>query len=239
LQVSGGIAFTFSTPDNINSKTLDYFGDYQSTADWINKNVKPDETILTVLRDGNILHIMTSGNRTFYDINTCIGEISFVPAKSCTPPYIAFWIYQGTTNPDDPRDSLIGISEPDLISAINKNKINYVIVTPKIYYLYYYLKLNPDFQKVAVKNYNVIFRVLRTVQPISSYPNVKWETCIGEGTPEYLRNLQQTYPARYEMMLRNQFGPWMGLSRQDVANIINWNGCEFDSVYPGAYSPLP
>jgi hypothetical protein len=65
---------------------------------------------------------------------------------------------------------------------------------------------------------------------------VKWENCIGKGTPEYLWNLYTTYPARYKAMLTNNFEPWMGLSGQDVANIVNWKGCEFESTYPGTYT---
>jgi 4-amino-4-deoxy-L-arabinose transferase-like glycosyltransferase len=235
MQVSGGINITFFTDPKINPQTLDYFNGNDTTAAWINANVKPDEIIMTRLRDANIFHILTNGNRTFADINTCIGESSLVPAASCTAPYIIFWINQGTTDPDAPRDSFLGISEPAFISTIREKNVKYVIVTPKLYYLYYYLKVHPDFEEVAQLNYNVIFRVIHPVQPISSYPDVKWETCVGEGTPEYLWNLYQIYPARYQTMLSNKFGPWMGLSKQDVADIVSWKGCEFNSVYPGTY----
>jgi hypothetical protein len=236
LQVSGGIEITFFTGPKINQQTLGYFDTYTTTAAWVDAYIKPDEKILINLRDGNILHILTKGNRTFEDINTCIGEDSFVPAKSCTPPYIAFWIYKGTTDPDDPRDVMLGISETALISTIREKDVKYVIVTPKLYYLFYYLKALPDFEEVAHLNDNVIFRVIHPAQPISSYPDVKWETCVGAGIPEYLKNLHEIYPARYETMLRDQFEPWMGLSRQDMTAFENWQGCEFESVYPGTYA---
>jgi len=235
FQVSGGINITFFTDPKINPETLDYFNGSDTTAAWINANVKPDEIIMTRLRDANVFHIMTTGNRTFAEINTCIGESSLVPAQSCTPPYIIFWINQGTTDPDAPRDSILGISETNFISTIREKNVKYVIVTPKLYYLYYYLKVHPDFEEVAQLNYNVIFRVIHPVQPISSYPDAKWAPCIGQGTPEYLWNVDQTYPARYTALINNKLAPWMGLTRQDLAKIENWQGCEFDSVYPGTY----
>jgi len=236
FQLSDGITFTFFTDPKINPETLNYFDGYTSTAEWINENVKPDEKILALLRDANILHILTTGNRTILDINTCIGDVSFVPAKSCAPPYITFWVYKGTTDPDNPRDSILGISEPAFISSIRQNDVKYIIISPKIYYLYYYLKVHPDFEEVAQLSYNVIFRVIYPVQPIANFPDIKWENCIGKGTPEYLWNLNQTYPARYEMMLKTRFGPWMGLSKQDMSNVLNWKGCEFDPIYPGEYA---
>jgi 4-amino-4-deoxy-L-arabinose transferase-like glycosyltransferase len=236
LQVSPGIKITFSTNPNINPQTLGYFSSYTSTAAWIDANIKPDEKILINLRDGNTLHILTAGNRTFDDINTCVGENSKIPAKRCSPPYIAFWVYKGTTDPDGPRNQMWGISEPALISTIRQKDIRYVIVTPAVYYLYYYLKAHPDFEQVTHLNNNMIFRVIQPVQPLSSYPNVKWETCVGKGTPEFLNNLYQIFPARYETMLRDQFEPWMGLSSQDMTTFKNWQGCEFESVYPGTYS---
>jgi hypothetical protein len=202
-------------------------------AAWVDMNVKPDENILIFLQNANVLHILTAGNRTFSDINTCIGEISFVPARRCSPPYITFWINKGTENPDNPRDLISGISEPGFISAVRENNVKYVIVTPRLYYLYYYLKIHPDFEEVIRLGNSVVFQVIHPVQPISSFPNVKWETCVGMGTPEYLKNLQEIYPARYEAMLRDQFGPWMGLTRQDLTVFENWQGCEFDSVYGG------
>jgi len=113
--------------------------------------------------------------------------------------------------------------------------VKYVIITPKLYYLYYYLKVHPDFQEVANIDDKVIFRVISPVQPISSYPNVKWETCLGKGTPEYLKNLEQAKPARFETLFREQLEPWMGLSRQDVTAFENWQGCQFEVVFPGEY----
>jgi 4-amino-4-deoxy-L-arabinose transferase-like glycosyltransferase len=236
LQVTGKIPNNLPTGPETDQQTLGYFDEYSATAAWIDANVQPDEKILTPLRDSNILHILTAGNRTIVDINTCIGATSFVPAKSCTPPYIIFWVNKGTTNPDDPRDYMEGISETALISSIRQNDVKYVVVTPGIYYLYYYLKVHPDFKQVAHLNDNVIFRIIHPVQSISSYPDVKWETCVGKGTPEYLKNLYQIYPARYETMLRDQFEPWMGLSSQDMTTFMTWQGCEFESVYPGKYT---
>ena len=236
LQVTGKIPNNLPAGPTTNQQTLGYFDEYSTTAAWIDANVQPDEKILTPLRDANILHILTAGNRTILDINTCIGAFSFVPAKSCTPPYIIFWVDKGTTDPDEPFDLMEGISETALISSIRQNDVKYVVVTPRIYYLYYYLKVNPDFEQVAHLNDNVIFRIIHPVQSISRYPDVKWETCVGKGTPEYLKNFYKTYPARFEASLRDQFEPWMGLSSQDMTTFMTWQGCEFESVYPGQYT---
>jgi hypothetical protein len=214
---------------------LDYFGDYIETAAWVDQNIKPEEKILIYLRNANILHVLTSGNRSFDAINDCVGDDSFVPAIPCTPPYITFWIYNGETNPDGPRVKIFGISEPSLISTIQKKEIKYIIVTPKIYYLYFYLKIHPSFQEVTRTDNNVIFRVIAPVQPISGFLNAKWETCVGDGTSKYLKNLHRVYPERFETRLSEQFIPWMGLSRQDVTSFENWQGCVYDSIFPGKY----
>jgi hypothetical protein len=237
VQLSGGNYSNLPVPTPVNDrKTWDFFANNASLATWVDKHIQPDEKILIELRDGNILHILTAGNRHFETINTCIGEASFQPAKSCTPPYISLWIYKGATDPDNPRDTLLGISETSLISTIREKNVKYILVSPSIYSLYYYLIVHPDFKEIGIIGHVAIFRVIAPVQFISSYPNVKWETCVGKGTPEYLKNLNETYPAGYETRLRDQFEPWMGLSRQDMTTFENWQGCEFKSVYPGTYT---
>jgi hypothetical protein len=216
-------------------ETLNYFSDSQTLAAWVNKHVKPNEKILIDERDGNILHILTTGNRTFEIINNCRGETTFWPAVACTPPYISFWVFRGITDPDNPRDILNGISEPSLLSTIREKNVKYIFVTPRIYSLYYYIKIHPDFEEVAILGNFAIFRINHAVQPLSNYPNIRWETCVGKGTPEYLKNLQESNPSRYEARLRDEIGPWMGLSEQDIETIQNWQGCQFQAVFPGEY----
>ena len=109
-----------------NQETLDYFDDYARIAAWVDQNIKPDEKILVNLREGEVLHILTSGNRTFDVLNTCLGEDSFIPAIPCTPPYINFWNYSGATDPNATRNKFLGISEPALISTIRNASIENV-----------------------------------------------------------------------------------------------------------------
>jgi 4-amino-4-deoxy-L-arabinose transferase-like glycosyltransferase len=219
-----------------NQKTLDYLSNYQEIATWVDEHVKPDEKIMLPSRESNYLHILTSGNRQFATINTCIGEVGFSPAEKCTPPYISFWIYKGTTDPEEPRDLLQGISEPVFLSTIRKRDVKYVFVTPPVYSLYYYLKLHPDFEEIAIIDNIAIFRVIRFVQPISNYPNLEWTTCIGKGTSEYLKNLKNADPLRYKMKLQDLIEPWMGLTKKDLEAFINWQGCQFEVGFPGSYS---
>jgi hypothetical protein len=216
-------------------KPVEYYPAYMPTAQWVMKNVPPRDKILMNLRDSEVLHFLTNGNRHFEILNTCVGELAFFPAQRCKPPYISFWIYRGATDPDTPRDALFAISEPSLLSTIGSRDVKYVMVTPQVYSLYFYLKAHPAFQEVAKLSDSVVFRVIAPVRPISTYPNVKWETCIGEGTPEYLKNLRLEKPAAYEARLRDQIMPWMGLSRQDLMRFENWQGCQFPAVYPNAY----
>ncbi len=163
------------------NQPLKYYADYLPTAVWIKNNVRPDDKIIMELRDSEILDSLMSSNRHFKLLNTCVGELSFFPAQRCTPPYISFWIYKGVTDPDAPRDALFAISEPSFLSSIESGDVKYVIVTPRVYSLYFYLKVHPAFQEVAKLGDNVVFRVISPVRPISAYPNVKWDTCIGQG----------------------------------------------------------
>jgi len=237
VQVSGGNYNLREPVPVLNSETVDYFGGYQRLATWIDENIKPNETILVDEREGDILHILTHGNRRFEFINNCRGEQWYMwPAVPCSPPYISFWIYVGKTNPDDPRDILSGISEPMLITSIRENDAKYVFVSPGIYSLYYYLKIHPAFEEVIQLHNIAMFRVRQPVQPISAYSGIHWTTCVGEGTPEYLKNLEQTAPARYEARLQNEIGPWMGLTRQDLESFQNWKGCTFPAIFPGEYT---
>jgi 4-amino-4-deoxy-L-arabinose transferase-like glycosyltransferase len=223
------------TPTLFN-KPIKYFTESAATAQWINQNIDPDANILVRDRDGNFLHVLTSGNRRFETLNLCEGEGSFLPAEACAAPYPLFWTDRGITDPNEPRDRLLGISEPWLISAIKEKAIDYVIVTPRVYVLYYYLEAHPDFQEVARLGSTVIFKVIHhPVQPISIYTNVNWEPCIGEGTADYLRNLKQERPENYNTKITNFFVPWMGLSRGDIESYQNWKGCVLDPVFPGEY----
>jgi hypothetical protein len=227
IQISEGNYFREPNPVS-NSETMDYFSsDYQSLANWVNDNVSPDEVILMSEREGNILHILTDGNRRFEIINTCRGENSFWPAVKCAPPYISFWIYNSLDDPDAPRDFLDGISEPVLIEKVNKMNVKYVIVTPRLHSLYSYLKTHPGFEEVLVVDIFPIFRVISPVQPIASYDDIKWETCLGEGTSTYFINLAETNPMRYEARLREEIIPWMGLSRDDIEVFKSWQKCQF------------
>ncbi|HCC79308.1 MAG: hypothetical protein A2X25_06280 [Chloroflexi bacterium GWB2_49_20] len=234
IQISGNNAVRKPTTIT-NQETLNYFSDYQKVATWVENNIKPDEKILISEREGDILHILTTGNRTFEIINDCRGEWATWPAVACAPPYILFWINKGTTDPNNPRDILLGLSEPSILSTINDKNVSYVIVTPRIYSLYYYLKVHPDFEELAVVGNFAIFRVNRPVQPISAYPHIRFETCLGVGTPEYLKNLEESNPMRFEARLRDEFGPWMGLTEQDMKAFQNWQGCQFEATFPGEY----
>jgi len=239
IQISGNYVMKkvkiISTPIT-NQESLGYFNDYQDAATWINNNVNPDERILTSEREANILHILTNGNRYFAIIPAFNGERSFSPAVVINPPYISIWTYLGISDPDNPRDNLLGISEPSLLATINDKNVSYVIVTPRIWSLYFYLKIHPDFQELLILDNVAIFRVSHPVQPISAYPNVHFETCIGEGTPEYLKNLEDSDPARFEVRLRDEFGPWMGLSYPEIKALQNWQGCLFNYIFPGKYN---
>jgi 4-amino-4-deoxy-L-arabinose transferase-like glycosyltransferase len=212
-----------------------YFSDSRDTAAWIDKNVRPSEGILIEVRGSRILHILTGGDRQFQILNTCIGEKSFAPAKPCTSPYISIWIYNGITDPDEPRDTMWGISEPELLSTVRRLDIHYIIVTPRVYSLYYYLKVHPDFEEAADLGRDVVFRVKPPVHSIADYPDIKWETCVGNGTSEYLENLKEANPAAYRAKLEQQLGPWMGLSAQDVQSLEDWDGCKIPAAFPGSY----
>lgn len=235
IQLSGG---NYSFPKTVslnNPGKLPYLSTYREAAAWVDEHVKPDMKIMIPSRDGNFFHILTAGNRQFEVLNTCMGEVSFSAAEKCRPPYISFWVYKGTTDPNEPRDFFQGISEPTLLSKIREKSVEYVFVTPSIYSLYRYLMIHPDFEEVDIIDNIAIFRVIHPVHPIVDYQNVEWETCIGRGTPEYLKNLKATDPARFEMRLRSQIEPWMGLNSQDLEAFMNWQGCQFDVVFPGSY----
>jgi 4-amino-4-deoxy-L-arabinose transferase-like glycosyltransferase len=236
IQVAGG-NYVLREPNPVyNLETLDYFSlGYRPLANWINENVAPDEIILMSEREGNILHILTDENRRFEIINNCRGAKNFWPAVKCTPPYISFWIYNGLDDPDAPRDVLLGISEPVLVEKINNMDVNYVIVTPRLHSLYFYLVRHPDFEEMLKIDNFPIFRVISPVQPISFYTNVQWDTCIGQGTSAYLKNLEETSPSRYETKLREEIVPWMGLSKHDLDLFANWQGCQF-GAFTGEYS---
>jgi hypothetical protein len=236
IQLSGG---NYSFPKTVSLKTpekLPYLGTYQEAAAWVDKNVKPDMKIMIPSREGNFFHILTAGDRQFEIIRTCVGETDFLPAIKCTPPYISFWVNRGTTDPDEPRDFFHGISEPVLLSAIREKHVQYIFVTPSIHSLYHYLILHPDFEEVDIIDNIAIFRVINTVHPIAEYQHREWETCIGRGTPDYLKNLKKTDPARFEMRLQSQLGPWMGLNRQHLEAFMNWQGCQFEVDFPGSYN---
>lgn len=233
IQVSKGIpqVSDFSTHRN----SFIYSFDYSETAEWIIENIKTDENILTSERESNYFHILTPENRVIYPILTCTGESSFYIAEKCSQPYISLWIYQGIKDPDTPRDFLSGISEDSLISIINEKNIDYIIVTEKIYSLYYYLNLHPNFEKVAVFRNAVIFKVKSPVQYISDYPKTNFITCIGIGTKEYFSNLKTKYPESYEAKFKSVYSPWMGLSTQDLDNIVNESDCLFNANFPGDF----
>jgi hypothetical protein len=214
------------------NRPVEYFTAYSATAEWIDQNVNPNSSVLVGDRDGNVLHILTSGNRKFETLNLCEGEASFQPAEACQPPYILFWIDRGITDPDEPLERFFGISEVWLISTIEKNAIDYVIVTPSTKLFYYYLDAHPDFEEVTRANGIVIFQVTHPVRSSSEIPQMGWETCIGAGTSEYLRNLKREKPGNYEAKLIEFFSPWMGLSRGDIENFENWQGCVLDLVLP-------
>jgi hypothetical protein len=42
-------------------------------------------------------------------------------------------------------------------------------------------------------------------------------------------------PASYATRLRDEIGPWMGLSAEDLLSFENWRGCEFSADFPGGY----
>ncbi len=138
-------------------------------------------------------------------------------------------------DPDNPRDVLMGISEPLLLSSIQEKNVKYIIVTPRVYSLYYYLKIHPDFEQAVILGKFAVFRIKNRVESISAYPNINWSTCVGLGTSEYLTNLEKTDPARFEARLGDEIGPWMGLFRSDIKTFQNWQGCKFDSIFPGDY----
>jgi 4-amino-4-deoxy-L-arabinose transferase-like glycosyltransferase len=235
IQIYGGSDPLPKLPTATDPKTLNYFSDFQVVADWIDTNIKPTEKIMTSERAAAILHILTKGNRVIEILSDCIGEKSFFPAKACTPPYISLWTNNGASDPDNPRDLLQGLSEPELIKTLHEKNVKYVIVNPKILSLYFYLKIHPDFKEVYNLATFAIFHVERSAQPISTYPNTHWGTCLGLGLPEYLQNLEQSNPIRYTARLRDEFSPWMGLSEQDLKAFQNWQGCTFDPTFPGVY----
>jgi hypothetical protein len=115
-----------------------------------------------------------------------------------------------------------------LISAIREKDVKYLIVKWEVDALYSYLKSNPSFKEVVMLGDTVIFHVIPPVNPLSAY-GMKWETCIGKGTPEYLMNLRQSNPASYETKLHQILEPWMGLSREDLIRFEDWQGCQFDT----------
>lgn len=217
------------------ARTMDYYKiEYAPMAKWINQNVPPDEAILMAEREGNILHELTDGNRRFEIISTCRGEYNFWPAIPCSKPYISFWIFGGITDSEKPRDILEGISEPIFLEKITKKGATYVIVTRGIFHLYYYLKNHPAFEEVARVETFVVFRVVSPPRPLSTYPNVRWGACLGDGTGEYFKDLKQNDPVRYASRLQDELEPWMGLSEDDVEAFINWQGCHFGN-FPGEY----
>jgi hypothetical protein len=229
--------YDFAKPVPIeNVKTLPFLSTYGEVADWVDKHVTLETKLMIPRWEGNYLHILTPGNRQFEIIHTCLGETDFSPAIKCIPPYISFWVYRGTTDPNEPRDFFQGISEPVFLSAIRDKNVKYIFVTPSIHSLYRYLVVHPDFVEVDIINNIAIFRVIRTVHPIADYQNVEWEFCIGSGTSEYLENLKETDPTRFEMRLRRQIQPWMGLDRQDLEAFMNWQGCQFEVNFPGSYT---
>jgi 4-amino-4-deoxy-L-arabinose transferase-like glycosyltransferase len=235
IQLSGG---NYSFPKTVSLKTperLPYLSTYREAAAWVDENVKPDMKIMIPSREGNFFHVLTAGNRQFEVLNTCMGEVSFSVAEKCIPPYISFWVYKGTTDPNEPRDFFQGISEPVFLSTIRDKSVEYIFVTPTIYSLYRYLVVHPDFEEVDIIDNIAIFRVTGPVHSIADYQNIEWEPCIGRGTSTYLKNLKDTDANRFEMRLQKQLEPWMGLDREDLDAFMNWQGCQFEVNFPGSY----
>jgi 4-amino-4-deoxy-L-arabinose transferase-like glycosyltransferase len=235
IQLSGGnYDFAKAVPIR-NVKALPYLSTYREIAAWVDGHVAFETRIMIPRWEGNYLHVLTTGNRQFEMINTCMGETDFSPAMKCIPPYISFWVYKGTTDPNEPRDLFQGISEPMFLSTIRDKDVEYVFVTPSIYSLYRYLVVHPDFEEVDIIDNIAIFRVIGPVHSIADYQNIEWEPCIGRGTSTYLKNLKDTDPKRFEMRLQNQLEPWMGLDREDLDAFMNWRGCQFEVNFPGSY----
>ncbi len=209
-------------------KSQNFFRASEPIVNWINSEIDENANILSVARTSNIFHFLASGNRNIFTVNFCYGEKSYSKVESCTPPYLFIWSHGERTDPNQPRDKLLGVTEESLLSTIFNNDIQYVIIPKQYDFISEYFVKNPAFIYLDDIYGHKVFQVLQTQNIKELYVKNQIPTCLGKGTAEYLKNLIEFHYDKYQQKLKTQYIPWMGLSDTNIQEFAEWQGCTFE-----------
>ncbi len=124
--------------------------------------------------------------------------------------------------PITPRDYLLGLSYPDLKAHLVEDQITHLIISPSVQFINRYFEDHAGYQKLAELDGFTIYQIDLAV---ISTDNSQIETCLGEGTSEYLSKLQKDFTRKFQQKLTTQYTPWMGLNENDLLALSAWDGC--------------
>jgi len=206
---------------------------------WLQKNITTQDEILTDIHRVGITYFYLDARQPIHTID--FNYSRDIKLNSASPsqcyPLLYLWVYAGITDTETGRGFLAAVCENQLLAQIHEEHIKYIILTDRSNFLYPYLITHPAFSEIEESFGSIkIFRVNEDPQPIDSYPDIYYETHLGVNTAQYMNNLRQQNPEKYQELVDGYLRNWLQLSNEVIQQIEQDKYPAFDSfgIYPKA-----
>jgi 4-amino-4-deoxy-L-arabinose transferase-like glycosyltransferase len=204
---------------------------FQSAGEWVKKNVPEGQPIMCDWFGMRSVYFFSGGKNKMFPVPLRYSDIRFIGGQQEQGygPHFNYYketaslpLYLWVRYPSDdlaPKTRMFALCEDDLFARLEREGIDYVMVTPRRNFMTMYFEDNPCFERIAefeggkIKIYKV-----NCTQPVKEY-----EMKVADPVGSYLKRLAEKQPRRYRFY-RTYLESRVGLSAADIEKI---SGVEF------------
>jgi 4-amino-4-deoxy-L-arabinose transferase-like glycosyltransferase len=189
---------------------------------WLLQHAKVGTPLLSGYQFKTAVHFFTEGKFPFYDLPTLCAKSKW--EALCTEPLpgldrrtvLFLWPDSGADVYSLAQYDLLAFTEEELLAAIRKNAIRYVLVTERNGFETLYFEHSPAFRLAA--NFGGASTMFKIYEVVKIEPG-PFQLHIAKSVPQYLGTLRQEIPAKYQMIREEFLHKKLGLSNEQISGI--------------------
>jgi len=191
--------------------------DIQKAGRWLQKNISKNENILCDWFCRRSLYYFSDAKYTIYTMPylSFLKRVDWQPYRKADNKSKVLFIWPNLNNPKAHNYLKLFLEEP-LLSCIQQNRIQYIIVTYRRNFISLYFDENPGFRKVAEFSMGKI-KIYQVRKPGKLN---QFHTKIGTNLPKFLKNLKNRKPEEYTLLTEKYFRNYLGISEKDISKIV-------------------
>ena len=191
----------------------------REAAEWITRHIPKQETLLCQWYYLNMLDYLTDDQYDFQFVEHSFFHENLQKKALFVWPRYNFKVMEG--------NSLVAIYEENLLNQVNKDRVNYIVVTHRRNFLTLYLQGHPDFE--------LMHSITRGRRNIKIFKTTRFPV---SPDPDFIVKFHEKIYNFFQLAVKEN-KPVFNLQKNEIKQILNWNDEQLASFVLNVSNPDP